>query len=73
MCLARGLWRNKAEEIFKVGIIMKQCVFGGGIQGLVGQSPDGSLGIKEGHLFLDKISGFVETGAGSHQRPDGQL
>lgn len=26
MCLARGLWRNEAEETFKVGIIMTQCV-----------------------------------------------
>lgn len=46
MCLARGLWRNKAEEIFKVGIIMKQCVFGGG--------DPGTLGTKSRWQFRDR-------------------
>lgn len=37
-----------------------------GIQGSLGQSLDGSLGIEKGRLF-------VETSAGNHRCPGGQL
>lgn len=64
----QGLWKNETEERLKIAIVMTRCV-----------GKPRVFGTKSGWKFRDREGTsvqsflFVETSAGNHRCPDGQL